>query len=118
MARSCYAESVPAGERRCGSSRAQLELAQDVRDVTGHGVLAENESRRDVPVGQSLGDEIEHLQFASAETSERTVGRVGANARNRLAEVPEHALAAVSLAVGSDLAKARDRGFDLTLCLV
>ena len=75
MAKSCYAEPVAAGQGRCSRARAQPELPKDVGDVAVHGVLAQNEARRDVAIRQSLGDEIEHLQLASAQSREWAVGR-------------------------------------------
>jgi hypothetical protein len=53
--------------RGCGGPRRLRELAQDVRDVPVHRVLAENERRRDLAVRQAGGDEPQHLRLAPAE---------------------------------------------------
>ena len=44
-----------------------VELAEDVRDVAVHGVLAQDERGRDLPVREARGDEPQHLGLASAE---------------------------------------------------
>ena len=83
-----------------------------------HRVFAENEARGDVAIGQSLGDEIEHLQLTSAQIAERAVRRFGGKRRARVAELLEHRLGAGAFAVCSDLAEVLDRGLDLALCLI
>ena len=51
--------------RRGGRARGLRQLAQDVRDVPVHGVLAEDERRRDLPIREPGGDESEHLGLAT-----------------------------------------------------
>jgi hypothetical protein len=44
-----------------------MELAQDVLEVVLDRVLADNQSARDLSVGQSVGHQLEHLQLARGE---------------------------------------------------
>ena len=58
---------------------AQVELLQDPGDVGLHGVLADDEARRDLGVREALGEEPEHLELAGGELVERR--RWGGRAR-------------------------------------
>src|SRR5215213_11931961 len=72
-----YALPVPAtspgraisrhGPGRGGRARGDAELAEDVGDVAVDGVLAQHEPLGDLPVGEALGDELEHLALPRAE---------------------------------------------------
>jgi hypothetical protein len=44
--------------------RAGLELCQQMADVGLHGLLGEIEPLADLPVDESVGDELEHLELA------------------------------------------------------
>src|SRR6266508_859846 len=111
-------EPVAAGERSCSSSRGQPQLAEDVRDVAVHGVLAEDETRCDLAIRTTLRDEVEHLQLASAQAAERSVGPFGRTRHARRAELLEHRLGAAAFPVGSDRSEVLDRGLHLALCLI
>ena len=45
----------------------QLQLAQDIADVTFHGFLTDDQPSGDFPVGESSGDEPQDLAFAFAQ---------------------------------------------------
>ena len=60
-------EAGPSGLRRGGRPCRLAELAQDVRHVAVHGVLAEDERRGDLAVREPLGHEAQHLRLAPAE---------------------------------------------------
>src|SRR5690242_17601323 len=54
-------------ERRGSRARGDLELPEDVLQVAGDGVLAEDERRRDLAVAPTGRDESQHLQLALRE---------------------------------------------------
>src|SRR5512133_1320735 len=116
MARSCYSEPVSASEGSCGRPRGKPQFAKDVRDVTVDGVLAEHEALGDIAIRETLCHQIEHLQLAPAQVTERGAGQLGRKRRIRLAELREHRLGAGALPVCSYLLELRDRGLDLAPC--
>ena len=69
-------------------------LSQDVRDVAVHGVLAEDERRRDLAVREPCCDEAQHLRLAPAERR-RAVRLRG----RRVVEEPRERALEVSLVV-------------------
>ena len=54
------------GGRR--AARGDIELEEDVLDVTGHGVLADEQLERDFAVGFPACDAPEHLQLARGQS--------------------------------------------------
>src|SRR5512144_1638055 len=116
MARSCYSEPLSASEGSCGRPRGKPQFAKDVRDVTVHGVLAEHEARGDIAIREAFSDQIEHLQLAPAQVTERGASQLGRKRRIRLAELHEHRLGAGALPVCSHLPEVRDRSLDLAPC--
>src|SRR5215218_2048090 len=67
-------ELVGERERARGGPRRDPELGEDVLEVTGDGVLAEVQVRRDVAVAPARGDEAQHLELARGEPV-RVAGR-------------------------------------------
>src|SRR2546428_2673014 len=118
MARSCYAEPVPAGERGGGCPRREPELPEDVGDVAIDGVLAENQPLRDVAIGEAFRNQREHLEFASAQSAERSFDRGGGKPHCRVLDFPEHCLAARPLSVCSHLPKVGKCSLELAACAI
>src|SRR5687767_10364568 len=59
---------VLVGEGTGGGPRLDTHLGEDVLKVPGHGVLAQDERRCDLPVALPGGDETQHLALSGAET--------------------------------------------------
>src|SRR3954464_1844492 len=60
-------QPVLIGVRRGGGAGGDVELAEDVGEVTGDGLLAEGEVCRDLRVAAAGGDEAEYLDLAGGE---------------------------------------------------
>ena len=76
----------PVGERVCGrgGSRREVELREDIGDVTGDGFFADIELLSDGPVGLASCDEAEHLNLTRGQAVgrlERAVGNSGVDPR-------------------------------------
>ena len=52
------------GERGRRRPRRDAELAEDVLEMAGHGVLADDELGRDLAIRPACGHEVEHLELA------------------------------------------------------
>jgi hypothetical protein len=47
-----------------GGAGGEVQFREDVRDVPVHGVLAQGESRGDLPVAQTLRDQTQDFQLS------------------------------------------------------
>jgi hypothetical protein len=66
--RQLFDEVVVIGVGGGGASRGDAEFGEDVADVAGDGLFADDEFLRDSPVGLASGEEEQDLQFALGET--------------------------------------------------
>src|SRR5712692_7057470 len=55
-------------------ARVEAELVEDGADVAVHGPLGQEQLRCDLPVAQSLRDQLRHLELTRAELVAGTVG--------------------------------------------
>ena len=76
------------GEGRGGGSRRHADLAEDVAEVAPDSVLADDQYRGDVAVGQAPGDQLQHLDLPIAQrlgvlgrTAGKGTGTVGIRLR-------------------------------------
>src|SRR6266571_4996246 len=67
MTRDVRNQSFAPGEDGGLGAIHQLQLAQDIADVTFHGFLTDDQPPGDFPVGESFGDEPQDLAFAFAQ---------------------------------------------------
>src|SRR5262245_40252588 len=62
--------------RGCGlDPRADVELAEDARDVNARRLLCHVEPLPDLAVGHALGEQLQHLEFARGEAE--VIGHAG-----------------------------------------
>ena len=67
-----------------GGPRGQIELGEDVAEVTGHRLLADGQLGRDGAVGPAGGDEAEDLDLAARQRTRRGDGRGAISAATRV----------------------------------
>ena len=64
MGESELEQTVPGGVRRGGCAGGKIQLAQDAGYVAVYGMLAHHQPFGDLLVGESFGEQAQHLAFA------------------------------------------------------